>query len=154
MSLLDTRAVIWQELAACAGKTDLFFSDNTRDIEQAQQICDTCPVIADCTKLAATIPDGWPGIYAGQTPDDRAQPDRVNHGTVAGYRRHMRLGRAACRACRTAWADYMADTKRQHYGRGYIPMRARARQADGQCPGCASYKHHRHSTPCTCPKCP
>ena len=38
----------WVAEGACRGMTEVFFSDEPGDIEQAKRICATCPVIGKC----------------------------------------------------------------------------------------------------------
>ncbi len=46
---------IWDgQGAACRDKTDVFFSEEPGDVEQAQGICATCPVIEPCLEYART----------------------------------------------------------------------------------------------------
>lgn len=66
----------WREQAACRGEQpELFFPVGTsgpalRQIEQAKEICRSCPVIAQC--LAAALANGEDaGIWGGTTPEER-----------------------------------------------------------------------------------
>lgn len=54
-----------QGQGACRGMTDVFFSDEPGDIEQAKRICATCPVIEPCLEAAIAFPEPW-GVWGGQ----------------------------------------------------------------------------------------
>lgn len=63
----------WHDQAACAGATDVFFSD--RSIPQAKAICAGCPVREEC--LAENLGEKF-GVFGGTTPRERA---RLRRGT-------------------------------------------------------------------------
>ena len=68
-ALLDqlSKPASWdgQGQGACRGMTDVFFSDEPGDIEQAKRICATCPVIEPCLKEAIRNREPW-GVWGGQ----------------------------------------------------------------------------------------
>ena len=55
------------ELALCAGSglTDLFFSEEPRDLEEAKLICGQCPVRESCFQLAIARKEHW-GVWGGR----------------------------------------------------------------------------------------
>jgi Transcription factor WhiB len=56
----------------CYGDTDLFFSENKKDIEAAKQKCATCPLMDGCLQFAldARQLDGvWGGLSASERSD-------------------------------------------------------------------------------------
>jgi WhiB family redox-sensing transcriptional regulator len=55
----------WVAEGACRGMTEVFFSDEPGDIEQAKRICATCPVIEPCLEAAIAFPEPW-GVWGGQ----------------------------------------------------------------------------------------
>ena len=69
----------------CGGMTDVFFSDEPGDIEQAKRVCTTCQVIEPC--LEAAIDNREPaGVWGGEsfrnghivaTKRRRGRPSRV-----------------------------------------------------------------------------
>ena len=54
-----------QGQGACRGMTDVFFSDDPGDIEQAKWICATCPVIEPCLEAAIAFREPG-GVWGGQ----------------------------------------------------------------------------------------
>ena len=102
---------------ACAGKTDLFFSENKRDRNLAASICQGCPLLEDCRDRVLHAPARERfGVWAGMTEDKlrRARsalgvgkriggPGTVAAcGTDSGYSRHMKRREPSCAACREA----------------------------------------------------
>jgi hypothetical protein len=83
---------------------EIFFPRNLspHNIERAQQICDTCPVIAACQRYAERT-RASDGIWAGQAryPLHHTYRPRTAQGcgTVAAYWRHRRHGETPCEAC-------------------------------------------------------
>ena len=63
----------WEELAACKGQTNLFFSGETRKQLQAKRICQQCAVHEQCLKESETIAAQYPlyGIWASQGKNTR-----------------------------------------------------------------------------------
>jgi WhiB family redox-sensing transcriptional regulator len=55
----------WVAEGACRGMTEVFFSDEPGDIEQAKRICATCPVIGKCLKKATDRREPC-GVWGGQ----------------------------------------------------------------------------------------
>ena len=106
--------VNWMEHAACAGHPapDIFFPTKVgkaalKQAAEAQRICATCPVIAQCDAFRKAT--GSVGVWGarlvairdGHTPDDMRYR-KARCGTVSGYRRHIRLNEAVCPSCRAA----------------------------------------------------
>jgi len=58
----------WRDLAACIGKPELFYTD--KHLYEAQQICGTCPVTAQCRTARRQYEQvagvAHPGIWAGE----------------------------------------------------------------------------------------
>ena len=72
----------WQFKAACHGKSELFHSsygEHSRTshsrVREAKAICSTCPVKAECLKLAMDTYDSF-GIFGGTTEGERRQMRR------------------------------------------------------------------------------
>ena len=109
---------------ACAGKTDLFFSDNRHDRRLAASICQSCPLLEDCRERVMSSPHVEKGVWAGMTEDGRKRArarlglgQRYRTavcGTDAGYSRHVKRREPTCEACRAAHAQAQAmrDRKR------------------------------------------
>ena len=55
----------WVVEGACRGMTEVFFSDEPGDIEQAKRICATCPVIEKCLEHATDHREPC-GVWGGQ----------------------------------------------------------------------------------------
>ena len=55
----------WVAEGACRGMTEVFFSDEPGDIEQAKRICATCPVIEPCLEAAIAFREPG-GVWGGQ----------------------------------------------------------------------------------------
>ena len=55
----------WVAEGACRGMTEVFFSDEPGDIEQAKRICSTCPVIGKCLEKATDRREPC-GVWGGQ----------------------------------------------------------------------------------------
>ena len=55
----------WVAEGACRGMTEVFFSDEPGDIEQAKRICATCPVIGKCLEKATDRREPC-GVWGGQ----------------------------------------------------------------------------------------
>ena len=55
----------WVAEGACRGMTEVFFSDEPGDIEQAKRICATCPVIGKCLEKATDRRESC-GVWGGQ----------------------------------------------------------------------------------------
>lgn len=77
--IISARNEPWQTLAACAGKTELFFPpegeknpSQTRDdrITEAKQLCSKCRVRKQCLQHALGNKEEK-GIWGGMTEDER-----------------------------------------------------------------------------------
>lgn len=70
----------WRDLAACRGRTGLFFATDEAEVARARAICADCPVLADCRAWVTANPQRH-GVFAGMTAPER---DRLRRG----QRRH------------------------------------------------------------------
>lgn len=103
----------WVAGAACA-QTDpeLFFPENGKSSAMAKQVCQRCPVTADCLEFALNSPIRIEGVWGATTVRERRELRRKlgvktdNYydrcGTTAGARRHYRRGEKCCPDCRRA----------------------------------------------------
>ena len=62
----------WFGYAACRGKTELFFTDNTAN--EAKRICRRCPVLQECKQFIQNKIEV--GVWAGQTATERRTQKR------------------------------------------------------------------------------
>ena len=62
-----------QPTTPCYGQTDLYYSHNPADQQQAKNICSSCNHQTQCATIAHTTDRLWQphGIWAGQTPQQR-----------------------------------------------------------------------------------
>lgn len=77
----------WVDRANCAGlPQDVFFSEDSSDIDSARRICGRCVVQADCLAFAFETDETMrEGVYGGTTGEERAayaaargiQPGRI-----------------------------------------------------------------------------
>jgi hypothetical protein len=69
----DDLAPGWQALAACRGRTPLFFAADRMSTAIALRICMTCPVRAECEAEARRLELPWAryGVVAGYTAAQR-----------------------------------------------------------------------------------
>ena len=109
---------------------NLWFDKHTE--KQAVSICQTCPEIDVCRAYALTLPVDTLGVFAGLTaiqlkPLRKANnnPPVIDHGTIAGYTKHLRYGIEPCQACRqanvTTYAEQRRDYKRRQRAKQTIP---------------------------------
>ncbi|SEB68871.1 WhiB family transcriptional regulator [Rhodococcus koreensis] len=78
----------WQHRASCRGAdTDIFFSPEgergrvrARREQAAKQICDNCPVLAECRDHAFTTTEAY-GIWGGMSETERARHTRRTRRT-------------------------------------------------------------------------
>ena len=81
----DPEGADWRDYAACRdADPDLFFPTATSDvsalqIDQAKQICRTCPVSRPCLRCA--LDSSASGVWGGTTEDERQ-----NHGRLRAPR--------------------------------------------------------------------
>lgn len=112
----------WVALAACRGKTALYFSVEMSKIREAKALCETCPVAGECEQLAAdpgVWDQGFPpfGVWAGKSTNankkairqQRSWDTPINCGTMGGYQTHRYRGQNPCELCSTAWVNYKLD---------------------------------------------
>ena len=99
----------WMDNANCRGhNTNLFFPERGDEVAAAKQVCEPCPVKAECLAYALAIP-GTSGIWGGTSGRERRQmkagkprQPRRQHGTETGYKQHLRQGEPPCTPCRAA----------------------------------------------------
>jgi len=67
----------WMDLAACQGRTSLFFGiagerpeRRVRREARARKLCSTCPVLEPCREMARR--NGENGFWGGETEEERA----------------------------------------------------------------------------------
>jgi len=84
VDLMEADARPWSRLAACAGRTTLFFSApgegaEARTVREAKaaRLCAVCPVLAPCREWARSHREY--GFWGGESEDERA---------AAGFRAH------------------------------------------------------------------
>ena len=85
----------WVSRGACRGApTDLFFPEEPGEAEAALQVCQRCPVRAECAAYALAIP-GLEGIWGGLTEADRRRHRRrsADPVTPAHYPRRNGVGK-------------------------------------------------------------
>lgn len=93
---------------------NLWFDAHTQ--QQAIQLCQACPEIDTCRTYALTLPVDTEGVFAGLTPKQlkplrkaNNNPPVIEHGTYAGYAKHLRYGIEPCEACRKANAQHKVE---------------------------------------------
>lgn len=106
----------WMNRARCRNyDPELFFPSVNgpaarKQIAEAIEICKQCPVIAECAAERERT-DSTYGVWAAKMhrADDKklgASPSvearQYEHGSEAGYKRHLRRGETSCAACRQA----------------------------------------------------
>ena len=95
----------WMDRALCVGADpDTWFESRLR--EEAQRVCGQCPVVAECQAAGA---DEYRGVWGGEPhmrkkvgPSPSAEYIGYQHGTDAGYSRHLREGTPPCGSCSVA----------------------------------------------------
>lgn len=101
----------WTARAACGPDSgqqpDLWFSTRREDRKRARHICMTrCPVIEQCRAAGADMPVGtWGGEFRNsRTPGPSLTKPFLGgeHGTEAGYKRHLAEGTVPCARCQIA----------------------------------------------------
>lgn len=127
----------WRQDARCLGTDpDLFFPIGSAHIDlRAREICNACPVRAECLDYAITNNEQhgvWGGLSTRErrrladskpvrAPRPRAVRRVVRHsapklapcGTRAGYRRHLFDKEPTCQSCRAAHAEYKRAGRRR-----------------------------------------
>ena len=98
-------------IGACTGRKDVdWFAVTTYGIQEAKQVCSSCPMMLPCYAVAIRNNEMF-GVWGGV---DFNLPKRTRGyvrgpggcGTVAGYKAHNRRKEAACQACKTAHNQY------------------------------------------------
>jgi WhiB family transcriptional regulator, redox-sensing transcriptional regulator len=106
--------VSWMERAKCLDyEPEMWFPRGTgngarQEAARAVTICESCPVIKDCTEYGRTAAKGY-GVWGGKLrskrpPRNRCKP--ISHGTLGGYKAHSRRGVPVCEPCRKAHQLY------------------------------------------------
>lgn len=89
----------WRAAAACVGKSDAFYlPQGSTDFTEAEQLCATCPVLAECEADRRTHeqhPVDMHGFRAGRKAEDRKQEWRARHGKRALYDNDLRRRQVA-----------------------------------------------------------
>lgn len=108
--------------ALCRGRWWLFDSIDVRDHEAARDLCDQCPVLAECAALLHEVQDvsrtlqsaggGPTGTWAGQLVGKqgggrRGRRNPREHGTERGYHQHRWDGDDCCDDCRRAHSAHV-----------------------------------------------
>lgn len=94
----------WQNRAACAGHPDPDLFTNGHRAHEAAQVCAVCPVVEPCRQAGIGTSIGtWGGVFH----KTKAAPSLTaayleQHGTPAGYNRHLDRGERPCDRCTTA----------------------------------------------------
>lgn len=77
----DTQAADWTQHANCRGQNHLMFPQHHKDanyIDQARQLCKTCPVHTPCLNYALEFPAAdMHGVWAGLTPRQLAAEQKA-----------------------------------------------------------------------------
>lgn len=119
----------WLDLAACRGRTELFFAPSFRResvIQQARrehharQICAGCEVVDDCRQFYEQHPaDARHAIYAGSTPGDRGSakftPIDIRRRQPADVGPQLVTFKALGFTNATSVVDESDELVRQHY---------------------------------------
>ena len=113
----------WMTDAACKGMgPDIFYPEHGQwtKAAAAREVCQRCPVKTECGQHALDT-DERHGIWGGGSIDRRRRghtdrprtskgsgPQRqpINHGTLGGYRAHIRHDVPLCDDCKAARATY------------------------------------------------
>jgi hypothetical protein len=112
--ILQPVDLTWQDRAQCVGRVNEMFPTGTGDtfkrrLANAIAICDGCPVFYQCAAYAKHVEpsDGvWAGKYRKPRPKQQYDRTPMVHGTVTGYRKHLRCPGTygdSCAECRNAW---------------------------------------------------
>lgn len=113
----------WLDAAACKDMdSEVFFPGRGMDLQPAKQVCKRCPIKELCLEYALRNEEKF-GVWGGTSERERRAmrrerrspdaavpipvrgPTPIQHGTVNGYKAHMKRGIVpACDACRAAQA--------------------------------------------------
>lgn len=116
----------WVDRAACKGMgADLFFPELGEDTRPAKEVCQGCPVRAECYAYSLEISTHH-GIWGGKSERERRgkrpewepvqQP--IRHGTNGGYTAHVRRQKPICSECRIAHNQYNERAKERRLALG------------------------------------
>lgn len=99
-----TAAYAWMDRALCVGADpEIWFAGNRRS--EAKRICAACPVIDACRAAGDAE---YRGVWGGEVhmletvPGSRTAPYLDEHGTQAGYVRHLKARTPPCVRCTIA----------------------------------------------------
>lgn len=116
-AIADAPDETWRSKAACKGMTHLFFPEGSKrsTYGPARQICDTCPVQAECAESGA---DEVHGVWGGMSPRERSRarkgrprpPRREIVGNVT-FRHPPEVRAAAERLIVNGWQDSHVSRK-------------------------------------------
>ena len=130
----------WVDGAACAGtdpETWQPTQGETDKTRMAKRICAGCPSRMACLEDALKNNERF-GIWGGLTVTERdaltsqkPKPEPVEHGNLAGYKRHITQHTEPCESCKAANAEYQRDRRRERaLSKALVPPpRAVRRQA-------------------------
>jgi len=104
----------WMADASCRGmQPELFFPSFPDGPDHALEVCQSCPVQAECREYGR---DERFGVWGGTTPKERSPRSQRTApppcGTWLGYHRHRRNGTEPCRECRVAWSIHRNPEQR------------------------------------------
>jgi WhiB family redox-sensing transcriptional regulator len=121
----------WMAAARCRNvDPDLFFpTKGGPDVTaHAKAVCAQCPVRTECLEYAVENQERY-GVWGGLSPKERRPlmrerrgrsgpwsttlPSPIDHGTEAGYAKHVNRGQDPCRACREAHAGRERERRKR-----------------------------------------
>ena len=124
MSVIRDRT--WVDRAACRGMgPGLFHPELGEDTRPAKEVCQGCPVKAECYAYSLEI-NTHHGIWGGKSererrgnrPERQREPEPILHGTEQGYTAHWRRNIPACDGCKWAHSDYVRRGKYRRMNMG------------------------------------
>jgi WhiB family redox-sensing transcriptional regulator len=87
VDLLDIAGEVWQDRAVCAQVGfDMFFPEKGGSTQEAKQVCEGCPVRAECLEYALTENIGH-GIWGGLSVPER---EKLRRQRIEGDPRRQR----------------------------------------------------------------
>ncbi len=124
MSVIRDRT--WVDRAACRGMgPGLFHPELGEDTRPAKEVCQGCPVRAECYAYSLEISTHH-GIWGGKSererrgnrPERQREPEPIRHGTNRGYTQHVRREIPPCFECRRAHNLQVQLEKERRLARG------------------------------------
>jgi hypothetical protein len=116
----------WVDRAACKGMgAAMFFPELGEDTRPAKEVCQGCPVKAECYAYSLAISTHH-GVWGGKSererrgnrPEYRPVQQPILHETEKGYVAHVRRGIPPCDGCKWAHADYVRRGKYRRMNMG------------------------------------